>query len=498
MRDERRRISLFTLIACLTLLAGLLTLRLESGRVSTPTGPAEGARVRLQGHGNSVVTDSCGRFHLPTSPDPTRITAWKEGYFIASARAGERPLEIRLRPLPLADNPDYAWVSPEPDPAAEHNCANCHREIYREWKQSGHSRSVSGGHFRNLYEGTDASNRPGVGWGLLTQYEAGAAVCLACHAPTVEDPVASLETLDATGMAEAGVHCDYCHKVADAGQDQIGLRLGRYNLKLLRPGPDQQVFFGPLDDADRGDDAHSPLYRESRYCASCHEGVVFGVHAYSTWSEWLESPARAQGKQCQDCHVKPTGQMTNMAPGRGGVERDPATLGNHRFFAGSQEEMLRKCLHLEASWNGSRTLTLKLEARDVGHRVPTGFPDRQLLLVVEAFDAQGQLLQIMTGPHLSTLAGPKLAGKSGRLYAKVLRDLEDHSPAPFWRARPEFDDNRLRPNQPEVLNWTVPAEAKRIQIRILLRRFWDEVRRSKGWPEEDLSIARLDFVPPWK
>ena len=69
----------------------------------------------------------------------------------------------------------------------------------------------------------------------------------------------------------------------------------------------KQLFFGPLDDVDRGEDAFSPLYRESRYCASCHEGIVFGVHVYSTYSEWLSSPARRAGKQCQDCHMAPTG-----------------------------------------------------------------------------------------------------------------------------------------------------------------------------------------------
>src|SRR5207248_1591107 len=84
----------------------------------------------------------------------------------------------------------------------------------------------------------------------------------------------------------------------------------------------RQVFFGPLDDADRGDDAFSPLYKQSLYCASCHEGVVFGVPVYTTYSEWLASLAKKAGQQCQDCHMKPTGAMTNFAPepfaGKGG------------------------------------------------------------------------------------------------------------------------------------------------------------------------------------
>ena len=57
------------------------------------------------------------------------------------------------------------------------------------------------------------------------------------------------------------------------------------------------------------DDAFSPLYRQSRYCASCHEGTVLSVHVYSTYSEWLASPARREGKQCQSCHMAPTGTL---------------------------------------------------------------------------------------------------------------------------------------------------------------------------------------------
>ena len=56
--------------------------------------------------------------------------------------------------------------------------------------------------------------------------------------------------------------------------------------------------------------------------------------------------AKKRGQHCQDCHMKPTGKMTNMAPGHGGVERDPMTLANHRFFDGSREDMLRRCLQL--------------------------------------------------------------------------------------------------------------------------------------------------------
>src|SRR5205823_3540611 len=182
--------------------------------------------------------------------------------------------------------------------------------------------------------------------------------------------------------AARGVHCDYCHKVADVSNEHFGQTHGRFGLKLLRP-TQGQLFFGPLDDVDRGEDAFTPLYHDSRYCASCHEGTVFGVPVYSTYSEWLESPARQQGRSCQSCHMAPTGALTNLAPGKGGIERDPATLANHRFFAGSQQEMLRRCLHVTievASSGAGVRADVEVRAEQVGHRVPTGFVDRHVVL----------------------------------------------------------------------------------------------------------------------
>ena len=325
-------------------LLGLLLLTLPvshwailRGRVVDADGPIGGARVRFQSTPTVARTDAYGRFRLPAAVSG-RVTAWKEGYFIGGSPSESSSL-IHLTRLPSEDNAEYEWVDPAPDPSAIHNCANCHAEIYREWSHSGHARSVNGQHFRNLYEGTDWHGKPGVGWGLLTQYPDGAGVCASCHAPAARE----YDLRQVKGVAAQRVHCDYCHKIESVADGTIGLSHGRFNLRLMRPS-EGQLFFGALDDVDRGEDAYAPLYRDSRYCASCHEGVVFGVHVYSTFSEWQASPAARQGRQCQDCHMKPTGRMSNMAPGHGGIERDPHTLANHRFFAGSQEAMLRRAV----------------------------------------------------------------------------------------------------------------------------------------------------------
>jgi hypothetical protein len=445
--------------------------------------------VRIQATDRSTTTDQRGRFRLAAERG-ARITAAKEGFLITSADWIGAPLTLRLRRLPPDDNEAYQWVDPTPRRGDAHNCGSCHGEIYREWAASAHARSATGLHFRNLYEGTDRHGRPGASWGLLNEHPDGSGVCAACHAPALPagDP-ARFDLRAVSGVAARGVHCDFCHKVAGVGDGAIGLSHGAFNLELLRPRHGQ-LFFGPLDDVDRGEDAYSPLYRDSRYCASCHEGTVFGVPVYTTWSEWLESPARREGRHCQDCHTRPTGRLTNIAPGRGGRPRDPRTLGNHRFFDGSQEEMLRRCLRVAVQparrQDGIR-VAVGLTADGVGHCVPTGFIDRQLLLVAEATDAAGQPVAPRAGPLLPSAAGD-LAGKPGRLFARQLTDLDGNAPAPFWRPSRSLADTRLRPGQPVLTEFVLPPRAERLRVRLLYRRFWHAVARAKDWNEPDLCV----------
>ena len=201
--------------------------------------------------------------------------------------------------------------------------------MHREWAASAHARAATGRHFRDLYEGKRG------GWGLLTQYPDGSGVCTSCHAPTVAaGDSATFDLREVAGVAAKGVHCDYCHKIAEVPRGRVGLTHGRDGMRVRRPS-EGQLFFGPLDDVDRGDDAFAPLYKESRYCASCHEGVLFGVHVYSTYSEWLESPAAARQAGADVPHEAGLGENDELRSRKGGIERPAATLASHHFPGGT-------------------------------------------------------------------------------------------------------------------------------------------------------------------
>lgn len=462
-----------------------------TGKVICGGVPVAGARVRVKGRPPFTLSDAAGRFRLPRPEgDSLLVTAAKPGFYVRGAEAHGQPLAIELDRLPAGDSEDYAWIDPAPDPARELACGNCHEAIYREWESTGHARSAANRRFMNLYEGSDWQGNADRGWSLLADYPLGSGVCTPCHAPTIPLDHPAIDDMRLVeGVAARGVHCDFCHKIEGAPAEFEGLNHGRFAFDLRRPKTGQ-VFFGPLDDVATGEDAYSPLQKDSRICAPCHEGVVFGVHVYSTYSEWLSSDARRRGRHCQACHVQPTGQMANMAPDHGGIQRDPATLASHVTTPGGRREMLRKCLQVEAVL-GRQSDRVQAEvtvlARDAGHRVPGGYVDRHLVLAVEALDESGTTLSARKGPLLPSAAG-NLAGRPGRLFARLMADRAGRGPIPFWQATADPVDTRLEPDRPVRVSFVFPPATAEVRVRLIYRRFWDQVAREKGWPDNEVVV----------
>ena len=465
----------------------LPSLAQSEGVVRDESGPVAGARVGRQGLCERVTTDASGLFRLRPSAAGRRLVANKEGYrIVATDHIGS----LMLRGLPTHDHLDYAWIDPHPDPARTNNCANCHDEIYREWQRSAHARSATNPKFLSIFASV-ADVAP-------AQNRDQSAVCATCHAPTLRSPTLEYDIRQAEDIAKSGIHCDYCHKVADVPIDKLGIRFGRDGMRLLRPSNDDLISYGPLDDAVRQGESFCclPVYKESRYCASCHEGVVFGVHAYGTYSEWLESPARLRGQQCQDCHMTPSGKMTNMAPGKGGIERDPKTLASHDLPGSA--ELMRKAVALTAQAKRTQhglQVEVEVMAQHVGHRVPTGFPDRQLVLIVQAVDSDGRAAPLLDGKRLPASAG-KWSGVPGALYAKHLSGEAGPAPAPFWSHITKTVDTRLIPEEPNRHSFIFADSARRINVKIYYRRFWQEIADEHGWQDNDSLIAQRELTAP--
>ena len=59
---------------------------------------------------------------------------------------------------------------------------------------------------------------------------------------------------------------------------------------------------------------------------------------------------------------------------------------------------------------------------------------------------------------------------------------------PFWLARPDFVDTRLRPEETETPEFVFGRAAQKVRVRLLYRRFWQELTRAKDWPDDTLTV----------
>jgi hypothetical protein len=143
---------------------------------------------------------------------------------------------------------------------------------------------------------------------------------------------------------------------------------------------------------------------------------------------------------------------------------------------------------------GRLRVDVTLRAEQVGHRVPTGYIDRHLLLVVDAFDRGGGAVPLLAGSVLGAPAGD-LAGRAGWLYGKLLTGAKGEAPLPFWAAGSEMHDTRLAPGQPDRQSFAFPAQTARIEVRLLYRRFWHAVAAARGWKDNDLVVLERRIEP---
>ncbi len=341
--------------------------------VTTPSGTAIGgtvlvadgtplarAAVRIQGTQNEARTDANGTFRLSGLEEGLAVTisAWADGYYCANAVEVVPPAEgitLTLRAVQTTDNPGYTWIPP----VGDNSCYSCKPGITQVWLDNDrHARSAANIRFLTMYNGTDASGRqspatrygysrdygriplqpdpskPYYGPGYKLDFPNTAGNCAACHtpAPAINDPY-GVDPNTVTGVDDFGIHCDFCHKIADVTLDPAtGLPYpnmpGVLSMDIRRPFPEDadryQLFFGTFDDDNVPmEDTYLPLIEQSAYCAPCHFGVFWDTVIYNSYGEWLDSPyssASYEGaRTCQQCHMpSPTildGEpITNVAP----------------------------------------------------------------------------------------------------------------------------------------------------------------------------------------
>lgn len=346
---------------------------------------------------------------------------------LVEARAFARAQPRHLRPVP---------VSPVPAGLADvraESCGACHVEIYAEWRVSTHARAwLDDAQFQEELRKTTAVPGRDASW-----------ICVNCHTPyeaQLPRLVARLEDGDKgrpvyvdnpnfdPALQREAITCATCHVV-------------------------DGVVIGPF-----GDGAAPHPVRKSEAllgietCTQCHqaedwlEDVGVGC-AFDTGGEFQRGPHAAEGKTCQSCHMPEV--VRPIAVGSTVLRRSRrhwfggSLIPKHPDFAAEVDAvrkhypegaMLRLLDPPEALAAGQRArLRFDVTNAEAGHRLPTGDPERWLLVRLEVFDSGGLRLAVREErfgaryrfePRMELLEDTRLEPRETRAF-----DLEFVAPA---------------------------------------------------------------------
>lgn len=481
-----------------------------SGQVFENDGktPIQGALVSVRAQGLQTTTDQSGIFKIrfPKSVKNAEVTAWAPGYYIASALPKSEEQEIRfvLRPLPDEDNAVYDWIDPSPG-SSEDACANCHPMIYPQWANNAHGGSINNEHFYSFYNGTDTEGNNRQLSGFLVDFPGTAGNCATCHAPgAAVDAAFTTNMNDVQSEVTNGIHCDFCHKVGKVYLNPADLQVydnvpGVLAMGLLRPPEGDQIFIGPYPDI-HDPDTYNPMLSESEFCATCHQFSFWGTPIYNSYGEWLASTYAEEGLTCQDCHMPPSGDTFFALPEQGGLAHAAEDIPSHFQLGLKDTEFMQSTLEMTVKsqiQHDKLLIFVTINNTGAGHHVPTDFPGRHLILVVQVTNEDGTTLKLINGPRIQEWAGD-FSGKPGTVYAKVLKDAltGEYPVVNYWNPTLIHADNRIAANQTqeEVFLFHMEGKTTEVKVQILFRRLFQPIAEAYQWDLTEIMMAEETLI----
>ncbi|CAA7620141.1 multiheme c-type cytochrome [Magnetospirillum sp. SS-4] len=268
--------------------------------------------------------------------------------FALASHADPLPAGYWHQPLAPQGTAPSSWSEQERSLKPE-DCGLCHADKLAEWRTSLHAKAFS----------------PGLVGQLLSLDVEEARSCMNCHAPLAEQ-MAAFEAARARGKG----HVPWEQGLAAAGNSCGGCHVREHR----RFGPSQrdsgQAGVGSPD-APHGGVIRSTDFEKSDFCAVCHQfpqdQAINGKPLENTVVEWRASPAAAEGKTCQSCHM----------PGR-----------RHLWRGIHDPDMVRSGLTAEFIAD-SRRARFRLTSTGVGHAFPT-YVTPKVVMAGVALDAAGR------------------------------------------------------------------------------------------------------------
>lgn len=328
-------------------------------------------------------------------------------------------------------------------------CSECHNKMFDEWKTSAHAKASTSAAYQRMRA---HAKEPG---------------CDGCHAPLA----AHLPPGDR--VSAEGVTCEVCHNIKDVEVRRQG---GAFELRLT-----DNIKYGPLCDAE---DHYfhkmgcSPLHQQSKLCAACHlyyRPLPGGgeLPVLTEFEEWREGPSK--GRACQSCHMP--GTRAEVAEGAG--ERDG--VSNHGLL-GATGDLRRRALRGKATvraQDGALRVEVELRNMLAGHYVPTGLPEKRVIVRAVAKGAEG-----------ATVASAE------HRIGRVLVDAQGR-PAPFYKAVKVASDDRIGPKQSrKVILELATAVDVEVEVEVVWRAIDAEIAKAlriDDVEEQSLLRATLDL-----
>jgi hypothetical protein len=287
-----------------------------------------------------------------------------------------------LRPIPIQEIPRGL-----PDLRAS-TCGACHREIYNEWRISTHARAWLDD--AQFMEELHKSRKQGVDW-----------MCVNCHTP-VANQLPRLVAGLTDGQPNRPEYVDNPH------YDEV-LQLEAITCATCHVRDGYVV--GPWGNTNAPHAVRKdPSLLTIDVCTQCHQAqaefrALSLACVFDTGGEFTRGPYDEAGKTCQSCHMP---EVTRPASDLG----TPPRKTRRHWFGGSlipkKPEFAAELKPLEsiypdglaARWvdlpralpSGRATLTFEGHNKEAGHMLPTGDPERFVLLTGEVLDAAGNVL----------------------------------------------------------------------------------------------------------
>jgi hypothetical protein len=363
---------------------------------------------------------------------------------IAQAAAFSATQPRYLQPVPYTSVPEgLSSLTAE-------SCGSCHSAIYDEWRVSTHARA-----WTDDAQFMAELNKPREGSGDVRW------MCINCHTPLVnqqENLVLGVRDgrLDRPNLVE-NPHYD-----AALQQDAITCATCH-----VRDG----VVLGPRGDSDAPHPVRpAPTLLTSEVCTQCHQAEASFPDltlacVFNTGNEVAEGPYGQSGATCQSCHM-PSVERPSVAGGTlvrstrrhwfGGslIPKHPDFEAEIAPLRDVYPDGLRAdWVSLPASVEPGSTVSLTFEAQNVaaGHMLPTGDPERYMLVSATATAADGTVLASSEQrigqtyewyPEVRQVADNRLAPLESRQWTLEFVAPPDgvvtlHLEASKWRISPE-------------------------------------------------------------